>query len=171
MSQLRNIVIGASAALVLAGCSSYDDGYGYGYGGVSLGYNSGGYYDDGYYGGYGGWYNGFYYPGTGYYVYDRRGARHRWNDSQRRYFEGRRYAVRDREDRRDFRQFRRDGRQDQREFRTERRDDRRALRNGEVSREAFREDRRADRQSYRAERKSDHRALRRDLRDRPRRQR
>lgn len=82
---------------------------GYGYSGVSLGYGNGGYYDDGYgyyggdyYGGYGdgyyggyapasyGWYNGFYYPGTGFYVYDRDRRRYRWNEGQRRYWEGRR---------------------------------------------------------------------------------
>lgn len=69
----------------------------YGYGGV--GYASS-YYDDYGYGGYGpsyaygspygGWYNNFYYPGTGVYVFDRGGRRTRWNDGQRRYWEGRR---------------------------------------------------------------------------------
>ncbi|WP_022682507.1 hypothetical protein [Sphingobium bisphenolivorans] len=91
--------IGLAGALALGGCA-YDDGY---YGGVSVGsgYYGGGYYDDyygpGYYGSgyynpgyYSGWYNGFYYPGSGYYVYDRGGRRHRWNDGQRRYWEGRR---------------------------------------------------------------------------------
>ena len=83
-----------AGAFALGGCA-YDDGY---YGGMSVGsgYYAGGYYDDywgpGYYspGYYGGWYNGFYYPGSGFYVYDRRGYRHRWNDGQRRYWEGRR---------------------------------------------------------------------------------
>lgn len=86
-------LVGVLAAL--GGC--YDDGY---YGGVSVGtgYYGGGYYDDywgpGYYrpGFYGGWYDGFYYPGSGYYVYDRGGHRRRWNDGQRRYWEGRREA-------------------------------------------------------------------------------
>jgi hypothetical protein len=86
--------IGLASVAALGGCA-YDDGY---YGGVSVGsgYYAGGYYDDywgpGYYspGYYGGWYNGFYYPGSGYYVYDRGGRRHRWNDGQRRYWEGRR---------------------------------------------------------------------------------
>lgn len=59
----------------------YGDGYGYGYG-PSLAYGG--------YGGYGGWYNDFYYPGTGIYVFDRSGHRSRWNDGQRRYWEGRR---------------------------------------------------------------------------------
>ena len=90
--------VGLTGALALGGCG-YNDGY---YGGVSVGtgYYGGGYYDnywgpDYYYPGYySGWYNGFYYPGSGYYVYDRRGHRHRWNDGQRRYWEGRREARR-----------------------------------------------------------------------------
>ncbi|EZP74375.1 hypothetical protein BV96_00463 [Sphingomonas paucimobilis] len=91
--------IGLAGALALGGCA-YDDGY---YGGVSVGsgYYGGGYYDDywgpGYYspGSYGGWYNGYYYPGSGYYVYDRGGRRHRWNDGQRRYWENYRQARRE----------------------------------------------------------------------------
>ena len=91
----------AAASLALGGCA-YDD---YGYGGVNVGYGvAGGYggYDDGYYGypgaaygypayaGYGsGWYNDFYYPGSGYYVFDRGGRRSRWNDGQRRYWQQR----------------------------------------------------------------------------------
>lgn len=90
-------VIGLAGALALGGCA-YDDGYGYG--GVNVGsgyYGGGGYYGDGYYGPsgyyqpglYSGWYDNYYYPGSGYYVYDRGGRRHRWNDGQRRYWEGR----------------------------------------------------------------------------------
>ena len=104
-------VIGLAGALALGGCA-YDDGYGYG--GVSVGtgyYGGGGYYGDGYYGPtgyyqpgfYNGWYDNFYYPGTGYYVYDRNGRRQRWNDRQRRYWEGRRAERRD--DRRDDRRY------------------------------------------------------------------
>jgi len=74
----------------------YDPYYNGGY------YNGGGYYGAGYggypygYGGYGygspyyGWNDGFYYPGTGYYVYDRDRRPHRWTDAQRRYWERRR---------------------------------------------------------------------------------
>lgn len=95
--------IGLAGALALGGCG-YDDGY---YGGMSVGtgYYGGGYYDDywgsGYYrpGYYGGWYDGFYYPGSGYYVYNRSGHRQRWNDGQRRYWEGRREARRNDNDR------------------------------------------------------------------------
>jgi hypothetical protein len=113
-----------AAALVLAGtiglsACAYDDGYG-GYGGVSVGYGSGGYCDP-YYGcdsgygyGYGngaygnaydpwyGWYGGYYYPGIGIYIYDQSGRRYRWNDNYRNYWEGRRnhYNGRDWNDRR-----------------------------------------------------------------------
>jgi hypothetical protein len=98
--RVRAAALAVAASCGLAACS-YDDGYGYG--GMSVGYGSGyygSYYDDyydPYYGGYGygypsyyGWYGGYYYPGTGYYVYDRGGHRHRWNDRQRRHWEGRR---------------------------------------------------------------------------------
>jgi hypothetical protein len=95
------MVVGASIAL--AGCSTYDN-YGYrGYSGVSIGYSS----SSPYYG----WYDGYYYPGTGYYIYDRQGSRQRWRDSDRRYWQGRRTDNRarnnwsgyhrDRHDRRD----------------------------------------------------------------------
>lgn len=89
------LLIAASASL--GACSSSD---GYGRSVVSVGYSTGGYYPyaarfdrSGYYG----WYDGFYYPGTGYYIYDRAGSRHRWNDSHRRYWEARRggRSVRD----------------------------------------------------------------------------
>ena len=179
MLRARTLVIALAAGLGLAGCT-YNDGYGYG--GVEVGYGTGRYYDDGYYdagyygGGYGGgyygaaypsfgWFGGFYYPGNGIYVYDRGGRRHRWNDNQRRYWEGRRYTLRDREDRRDFRQFRREGIEDRRGFRAERREDRQALRDGTITREQFRADRQGDRQAYRADRRQDRREFRQDLRD------
>ena len=70
-----------SASLALAACST-TDGYGYGsyYGGSYGAYGSGPNY---------GWYDDYYYPGNGYYVYDRGGTRHRWNQNQRRYWESR----------------------------------------------------------------------------------
>jgi hypothetical protein len=101
----------AAGALALGGCayggvgigygdpySSYGYGNQYGYGGGygGYGYNSGGYGYGGYgspygYGaGYGspyyGWYNNYYYPGTGYYVYDSYRRPIRWSDSQRNYW-------------------------------------------------------------------------------------
>lgn len=76
------------SALALGGCT-YDD---YGYGGVNVGYGTGYYYDDYAYGPYApyGWYDGYYYPGSGYWLYDRGGVRHRWSDRQRYYWEQRR---------------------------------------------------------------------------------
>ena len=88
--RLPAIALALAATLGLSAC--YEDGYGYG--GLSVGYGDG-YYGSPYYGGYGynspyyGWYDGFYYPGTGYYVYDRHGSRHRWNDHHRRHWQDR----------------------------------------------------------------------------------
>jgi hypothetical protein len=104
-SRLRNVLLIALGAASLAAC---DEGYGYGYGGMSAGYGPPGRYCDPYwedcYGAYGygygyygdpwwGWYGDYYYPGIGFFVYDRFGHRHRWNDSQRRFWEGRRGAF------------------------------------------------------------------------------
>jgi len=86
----------------LAGCTGMGD-YGYGGVGYASDYYGGGYggagYGTGYYGsglgtgyyggGLGGWYNDFYYPGTGVYVFDRGGRRSQWNDGQRRYWQNR----------------------------------------------------------------------------------
>jgi hypothetical protein len=88
----------AAGALALAGCAygygDYGYGGGYGYGGYgSYGYSPYGYSPYGYYGGssyglgsYYGWYDDFYYPGTGIYVYDVHRRRHSWNDRQRSYW-------------------------------------------------------------------------------------
>lgn len=84
--RLRNMILIAAAGLGLTACG-YNDGYGYG--GLSVGYGGGGYYRP-YYGSYYGWYDDYYYPGIGFYIYDRRGYRHRWSDRHRRYWEGRR---------------------------------------------------------------------------------
>lgn len=91
MTRLRPLAATLIAATALTGCTTlFDDGY---YGGVSGGYYDGydydydyrgGYYDRGYDSGYYGWYGDYYYPGTGYYVYDRGGRRHAWNEAQRR---------------------------------------------------------------------------------------
>jgi hypothetical protein len=86
--KLAVVGVALGSLLTLGGC--YEDGYGYG--GVSAGYGYPGYYGYGDpYDSYGyGWYDGFYYPGSGYYIYDRGGHRHRWDDHHRRYWEGRR---------------------------------------------------------------------------------
>ena len=113
VSNIRLAVLAAVSGLALSGCAyGFDDGYG-GYGGLNVGYgyNSGygyGYDPYGYgygspygygYGDYGyspfGWYNGFYYPGSGIYVYDRYRTRRVWSDDQRRYWEQRRQQWRD----------------------------------------------------------------------------
>lgn len=87
----------AGATLSLGACA--DDMYGpYGYGGVGVGYGYGGYaapYGYGYGGYYNaydpfGWYGDFYYPGSGFYVYDSYRRPYRWNSDQQRYWSGRR---------------------------------------------------------------------------------
>lgn len=178
---LRNAALALVAGIGLSGCASYGP---YGGLGVGVGYGSGyGGYDP-YYGGYGnygyspyynsgyspfGWNNGFYYPGTGYYVYDSYRRPHRWSSAQQRYWleRQRRYRAsnpRNVQIRENWRDFRRDRRQDNRSFRVERREDRVALRNGQVTRQEFRTDRKADRKAYRVERNDDRRQLRRDNR-------
>jgi hypothetical protein len=101
-----------SAAFLLAatiglGACTYNDGYGYSR--VSVGYSSGGYcdpyYQDCYRSRYGrraydpwyGWYGDYYYPGIGFYIYDRWGGRRQWDDNHRRYWESRRSGYRDRD--------------------------------------------------------------------------
>lgn len=99
MNWQRAGLIAIISALGFASSACTD---GYGYSGVGLGYGSGyyadPYYSDPYYGGapYGvglgstfGWYGDFYYPGTGVYVYDRYRRPRRWNNAQRRYWQGR----------------------------------------------------------------------------------
>jgi hypothetical protein len=94
------ISIMAAGALALGGCAYGDFGYGLGYGGYYGDYGYGSpYYGLGYgspYYGYGlgyepfGWYDNFYYPGTGIYVYDSNRHRHRWSGDQERYWSSRR---------------------------------------------------------------------------------
>lgn len=165
---LAGIVIGLGIGA--AGCTD-----GYGYGGVGVGYASDPYYDgygsgyygagyDGYgagYGGYYGWYGDYYYPGTGVYVFDRNRRPYRWNDGQRRYWEGRRGGYRgngvpgsnwDGFGRGNGVGVRPDYRQDRggagRDFRRDRRDDVGQSRGGQVTADPFRDQRRAARQQY-----------------------
>lgn len=79
-----------AAGVGLAGCNG-----GYGYSDVQLGYGTG-YYDG--YPGYYGWYGDYYYPGAGYYVYDRYRRPFIWSGDQRRYWEARRAPYRGRYD-------------------------------------------------------------------------
>lgn len=159
-----------AAAAVLTGCA---DPYGF---------DGPGYASAGYFGGFAGpgaagWYDDFYYPGTGVFVYDRNRRPFRWNANQQRYWQGRALAGRGgrefREDRREVREnwrdFRQDRRGDDRAFRQDRRDDGQAFRNGQLSREQYRAERRDDFRDYRREQRQDRRALRRqnrrDVRD------
>jgi hypothetical protein len=90
-----------AGAVAVGGCTDYGYG-GYGYGGVSTGYAAA--YGDPYWG----WNDDYYYPGTGVYVYDQGRRRHRWNDAQRGYWEGRRGSWRgERRWRNNWRDFRR----------------------------------------------------------------
>lgn len=153
-SALRIAAIALGAAS-LSACAYGVGDYG-GYGGVSIGVGSGGYagaYDpycdgyaawDGFYGcdaGYGfgqigfggGYWDNFYYPGYGTWIYDRPGGRRfAMQDRHRQYWGRQRWQYQqqrrgDRRDaRQDFRQDRRDDRretlQDRREWRQERRE-------------------------------------------------
>lgn len=93
------VILAASAGL--AGCTNLGP-----YGGVGVGvssgyggygnYGYGGYGYDPYYAGYGygspygydhyGWYNGYYYPGSGYWVYDRKKNRRPLTAAERAYW-------------------------------------------------------------------------------------
>jgi hypothetical protein len=103
-ARLRAAALLLASAAGLSACSYYDDGYGYGGVSVGVGYGDGycdPYWDDCYrgraYDPWYGWYGDYYYPGIGFYVYDRWGRRYRWADDHRRYWEGRRHHWRDRD--------------------------------------------------------------------------
>lgn len=155
--QLAALALGAAT---LSGCAYGYGDYG-GYGGVSVGVGNGfaGGYDpycdgfsawDSFYGcdyGYGfgqigfggGYWDNFYYPGYGLWLFDRPGGRRfAMQDRHRQYWGQQRwqYQQQRRGNRQDFRQGRRDDRQD---LRRERRDDR----------QDFRQDRRQDRRDWR----------------------
>jgi hypothetical protein len=110
----------AAGALALGGCAYGDLGmglgygygspyygspyYGYGYGSpyYGAGYYGSPYYGGSYYGGLGyggfgspfGWYDNYYYPGTGYYVYDSYRRPHVMTTTQRAYWTRRSPALR-----------------------------------------------------------------------------
>ncbi|WP_174297343.1 hypothetical protein [Sphingomonas bacterium] len=85
---MRHPLIAAALLAVgvgLTGCA-HDYGSGYydaGYGGYADGYG------DEFGSPYWGWYGGYYYPGSGIYVYDQYRRPFRWNGSQQRYWQGR----------------------------------------------------------------------------------
>ncbi|TCP34831.1 hypothetical protein [Sphingomonas sp. BK235] len=153
-------------AVVTSACST-----GYGYGGLGMGVGSGGYYDDPY-GGYGygyapsyyGWNNGFYYPGTGVYVYDRYRRPYRWNGDQQRYWQQRRYGGDNRAVRSNWRDFRRDVGRERRDYRNDLRSNRDAYRAGTITRDQYQQGRRDARQEYRGDVRREYRELRRENR-------
>ncbi|WBH17176.1 peptidase [Sphingomonas radiodurans] len=157
---------------------------GYGYGGASLGYGSafvGDPYLDGGFGGPGfggpgfggaglggfnngfGWYNNFYYPGTGVYVYDRNRRPFRWNDGQRRYWQGR-PGFNQPGARANWNGFRQNYRAERRDYRGDLRDNRQAFRNGTIDRGQFRDGRRDARREFRTDVRRDYRDYRRENR-------
>ena len=95
----------AAGALALGGCAygdlGYGVGYGDGYGAYDYGYGYGPYGGYGeypaYYGGFGapyfGWYDNYYYPGTGIFVYDSYRRPHRWSSGERSYWLSRQTAT------------------------------------------------------------------------------
>ncbi len=120
VSRLRLAALALTSGLALGGCAygfgdpygSYGSlglgygnygysNYGYGYPYGAYGYGSGYGYPYGAYGSYGGlygspywgWNDGFYYPGTGYYVYDTYRRPHVWSDAQKRYWLSRQPKV------------------------------------------------------------------------------
>jgi hypothetical protein len=124
--RVRTMAVAALAPMLLGGCLMTDGLYGgvsvgagdY-YGGDPYGYPYG--YDPygGYYGGASyGWYDNYYYPGNGAYVYDRAGRAYRMRAQDRAYWEARRE---NRIERREARTERRENRLERREMRAERR--------------------------------------------------
>jgi hypothetical protein len=168
-TSLRLPALAVAAAITLGGCA-YNP---YGGLGVSVGYGSG--YDpyyDRYYGGsrygygssfgygyspYWGWYDDFYYPGTGYYVYDIYRRPYRWTDRQRAYWLQRQQAYRstDRTSRQltsNWGDFGRTGRSSGRRVEVRERPVRdQAVRAQQIARQAERAERREVSQTERAE--------------------
>lgn len=101
IAALGAATLGLSACYYDAGVGLgyYDDGYGYyddSYGCDPYGpFDS--YYDCDYRGGFynigygGGWYQDYWYPGYGYFVFDRGGRRHNMHDHHRRYWAAKRH--------------------------------------------------------------------------------
>jgi hypothetical protein len=101
-NRIRATLVVLAASAGLAGCTTMGPyggigvgvGSQYGYG--NQGYGYGGYGYDPYYAGYGygsgygynpyGWYNGYYYPGSGYWVYDRDRTRRTMTPEERAYW-------------------------------------------------------------------------------------
>lgn len=97
IAALTVATVGLSGCVYDLGVGYYDDGYAYnrydcdpfapfdsyyacdsGYGFYNIGFG-------------GGWYDSFWYPGYGYYIFDNRGHRHHMRDHHRRYWASRRH--------------------------------------------------------------------------------
>ena len=89
--RIRVALLVGLAAISASACAATDGGYGVGYASdynSPYGFNC---YNNGYYGyGYGidncGWYDGYFYPGFGRFVFDRDHHQHAMNGNQRDYF-------------------------------------------------------------------------------------
>ena len=188
---LRTAALTVAAAIGLSACATP-----YGYGGVSVGsgygYGSGygsGYYDPYYGSGYGydsgyndprysrssyyGWNDGFYYPGTGYYVYDSYRRPHRWTDRQRTYWQQRQQAYRSsgtttRQISDNWSDFRRDRRSSTSSVVVRQRPVRDQVRSQQATRQAYQVQQRTERKAERAEsrqQRQEERRQRRESRD------
>ncbi len=152
------------------GYSRYGSRYGYSpYGYSRYGYSPYGYSGYGY-SPYWGWNDGFYYPGTGFYVYDRYRRAYRWNDRQRRYWTDRQRMVRspDRkttEPRQNWDDFNGDRATASRDAQVDRRDDRTAVRTN-TTRQQTRVTRPEARQPTRVARPDPRQEVRQELRTR-----
>ncbi|HEX2764344.1 MAG TPA: hypothetical protein VHM92_10970 [Allosphingosinicella sp.] len=95
--RLRLAAILLAGTLGLSACA-YGSSYGYGrsYGSRYCDPYWDDCYGSAYYDPWYGWYGDYYYPGIGFYVFDRWGRRYRWSDDHRRYWEGRRHRWGDR---------------------------------------------------------------------------
>jgi hypothetical protein len=119
--RISTIALIIAGGLAVNGCAYGSFGR---YGGVSVGLGSGGYYNDPWCGGYGygspywGWYDSFYYPGSGFYVYDRYRRPYYWNDRYRRYWTERRETWERRSGRRSLQQATWEGFRENRAART-----------------------------------------------------
>ena len=95
-NRMRNALVILAASAGLGACTNFGPyggvgvgvGSGYGYG-SPYGYGYGSSYYGSYYNRYPtyGWYDGFYYPGRGYWVYDPDGNHHPINDKQKGYWQ------------------------------------------------------------------------------------
>lgn len=154
MTGAKRLILLAAGLIGLGGCTTLGPGY---YGGVDYGpayYGQGAWAPGPVFAG-AGWYNDWYYPGSGGWVFDRWGNRRGWTPYERAYW---------RERRLDRREFRADRRADRQAYRAERREDRRAFRRGQIDRPTFRADRRQDRREARVERWRDRAEYRQDRR-------